>query len=341
MAFYSDFTASPFREELLRREWLITISVEDSTGAGYAEAITIAGAGQDLLAYDFGDDGGLHFSFEIEKDLTPEPNKCKLTVFNLSEEVRDVLDGISIFDPKKPKGAKQPRGLQKKGGTTKAPKTGRIRVEIEAGYAGTGRALLFRGDLRRAESELQDDKSWKTEIEGEDGGVSFLTSRITSSYGPGTSLLTAVRACADAMGLGLGNIIEVQHLLSNTYPRGTTLDGPASQELAGILRRAKVGYSIRDGQLNFRPLTGSKQLTKAVVLDAFSGLVGSPKRLNTGMVEVTCLINPGIVVGGYVQVASDTLTGTYEVHKIEAKGSNFGGDWYQRCELKSAGEGFG
>ncbi len=336
MAFVSEFTNSPFRDEFLRREWLITISVESSIGEGYAEALTIAGAGQDLVAQDFGDEGGLHFSFQVTKDLTGEPNKCKLTIYNLDEQVRDQLDGISIFDPKKPKGTKLRAALARKPGTHRAPKTGRIRVEIEAGYREMGRALLFRGDLRRAKSELQDDKSWKTEIEGEDGGVSYLTSRITSSYGPGTTLLTGVRACAEAMGLGMGNLIEVQHLLSKTYPRGTVLDGPASQELAGILKRAKVGYSIRDGQLFFRPLTGSKIRTKAVVLDAYSGMVGSPVRMNTGLVEVTTLINPEVVVGGYVYVASSVLTGTYEVHKIEAEGSNFGDEFYMKLELKPA-----
>ncbi len=339
MAFYSDFTASPYRNEFLQREWLVTISTESSVGQGYAQALSIAGSGSDLVAYDYGDTGGLHFSFEVTKDLTGEPNKCKLTIYNLSEEVRDQLDGISIFDPKKPKGTKQKQGTKRKPGTPRAPKTGLIRVEIEAGYKETGRALIFRGDLRHASSEMQDDKSWKTEIEGEDGGVSYLTSRITASYGPGTSLLTGVRACYEAMGLGKGNIHEVEHLLSKTYPRGAVLDGPASRELAGILRRAKVSYSIRDGELHFRPLTGSQDRTKAAVLDAFSGMIGSPVRKNTGLVQVTTLINPQVVVGGYVQVASNVLTGTYEVHKIECRGSNFGDEWYQECELKAT-QGF-
>jgi hypothetical protein len=70
-------------------------------------------------------------------------------------------------------------------------------------------------------------------------------------------------------------------------------------------------------------------------------MIGSPQRMNTGMVEVTTLINPEVVVGGYVHVASNVLTGTYEVHKIEAEGSNFGDEWYQKCELKSAEGGFG
>ncbi len=74
------------------------------------------------------------------------------------------------------------------------------------------------------------------------------------------------------------------------------------------------------------------------MLDAYSGMVGSPVRMNTGLVEVTTLINPEVVVGGYVYVASSVLTGTYEVHKIEAEGSNFGDEWYQKCELRAGGD---
>ncbi len=331
----------PIRQgnELMGRAWNVVVSTESSIGEGFARALEIANS--ESLSQD-NPTGGLHFDFDIQKDLTEEPNKCKLTIFNLNEDARNALDGLSIFDPKKPRGTKKsgPRSRDKelyhgKGTGTKprAPKTGKIRVEIRAGYISTGMSLIFRGDLRRASSEYQEDGTWETTIEGEDGGRTVLSSRINESFGPGTSLLTVAKACADAMGLGLGNFIEVQDLLGASYPRGTVCSGPAAQELAGVLRRAKVGYTILDGQLNFRRLVGPQKLTTAVYLSQATGLVGSPVRDSTGLVSVTSLLNPQIALGGYVQLDSKVLSGSYYVQKIQYKGSNYSQDWYSQLEL--------
>jgi hypothetical protein len=329
-------------QALMRRAWNVVISTESSVGEGYAKAIEIANnelIGAENLS------GGLHFSFDIVKDLTAEPNKCTLRIFNLSKDVRNALDGLSIFDPKKPRGAKKagPRVMDnelhhRKSSTSKTarvPKTGKIRVEIRAGYVETGMSLLFRGDLRNASSRYTEDGSWETTIEGEDGGRTTLSSRINESFAPGTSHMTVVRACLDAMGLGQGNLVEVQHLLGAVYPRGTVCSGSAASELTGVLKRARISYTIHDGIVEFRPLVGELKRTKSVLLSKDSGLVGAPVRQTTGLVEVTSLLNPQISLGGYVTIDSETLSGDYYVQRIQYEGSNYTDSWYAICELRS------
>jgi hypothetical protein len=320
-----------YRKELFKRSYQITVSTESSIGAGFAQALVITG--EDSAVTELSE-GSLDFEFEVVKDLTGEPNKCKLTIFNLSEEDRNKLDALSIFDPKRPKGVKQARGNVQK--QNRAPKTGRIRVEIEAGYAETHRALIFRGDVRRAISEQQDDKSWETSIEGEDGGMTVLASRVTESFPKGTSFRSIVERCAEALGLGLGNIIEVDHLLGRETSKGWALDGPAARELAGVARAAKVGYSIQDGSLFWRALDGSTARTAtAVDLNWSTGLVGSPKRLSTGLIEAVSLLNPDLALGGYVNLASQAISGSFVLHKITFEGSNFGNEWYATLELRA------
>lgn len=319
-----------FRKELFKRSYQITVSTESSIGAGFAQALVITD--EDSAIAELGE-GALDFDFDITKDLTGEPNKCRLTIYNLSEDDRNKLDSLSIFDPKRPKGQKLPRGNVQK--QNRAPKTGRIRVEIEAGYAETHRALIFRGDVRRAISEQDDDKSWSTSIEGEDGGMTVLASRITESFPKGSNYRTIVERCAQALGLGLGNIAEVDHLLERAISKGWALDGPAARELAGVAKAAKVGYSIQDGSLFWRALDGSTGRTAiAVDLNWSTGLVGSPKRLSTGLIEAVSLLNPDLAVGGYVNLGSKNISGSFYIQKITYNGSNFGDEWYATLELK-------
>ena len=328
--------------KLLRdRAYRVIVSTESSIGEGFAAAVEIANS---ELQGPRNPSGGLHFEFDIAKDLTPEPNRCSVSIYNLSENVRNALDALNVYDPKRPRGQKKPgprnrdaEALNKgkrSAGSYRAPKTGRIRVEITAGYRDTGTSLIFRGDMRRAISKFEQDGSWCTRIEGEDGGRTTVASRINESFGPGTSHLTVVRALADALGLGYGNLAEVAGLLNGSYPRGTVCTGPAAQELAGVLRRAKIGYTIKDGQLNFLPFGPPKTLP-AVLLSPESGLIGSPQRQSDGLVQVTSLLNPQLALGSYVALDSKVLHGEYFVQRVKYRGSNYGDDWYAVLELRA------
>ncbi len=311
------------------RRWRVIISTQDSIGEGQAAALDVS---------------QLDCSWRIRKSLKPnEPNSCQLTIYNLPAEARRSLEALNTYDPKKnAKGAdkrirdrtaaSKTTGL---GGSAKKLKAGKIRVEIMAGYANTGMTLLFRGDLRRALSKRMDDGSWETEIEGEDGGFSVLTARVSESYPPGTTLRTVVTDCAAAMGVGTGNILQVQDKLNETFPNGTTLNGSAPDELRRILRRAGVRYSVQDGNLQFLEV-GSGLQVAAVLLSATTGMIGSPERDSEGFLQVKSLVNPNLVVGGYVMVDSLDLKGEYRIERTDIECSTFGTDWYCTVMCKSA-----
>lgn len=265
---------------------------------------------------------GLDFEAQVEKSLKPEPNKCSVSVYGLNQDTRRAIEALSIFDPKRARTRSRPTSVR-------APKTGKIRVELEAGYEGR-RSLIFLGDLRRAITE-RDEAEVVTNIEGEDGGRSVLSSRVSQSFPPGTPVGAVVAACAEAMGVGLGNILEVMPQLTRVYSEGTVLDGNAADELKGVLRRAELTYSIQNGNLQFLR-AGTGLPVEAFLITPETGLIGSPQRDATGLVLITTLLLPNIAPGAYVSLKSRDYSGTLRISRIEYSLSSFGTDWYAKCE---------
>lgn len=268
----------------------------------------------------------LDVDFEIKKSSRPEPNSCALTVYNLSEQSRRAIEELNLYDPKKVKGSKSPTAKRPVKQNVRAPKVGRIRVEIEAGYKDSGRSLIFRGDLRRAITK-HDGPDIVTSIEGEDGGRSVLSSRVNESFPPGTTREHVVRVCAEAMGVGLGNIRDVAHLLQTKYSHGTVLTGQASAELAGVLRGAGIVHSIQNGVLVFRTAAIGLNRT-AIIVNSDTGLVGSPQLDTNGALLVTTLMIPELAPESYILLDSLETTGIFRVVSCTYKGQTSGQDWY-------------
>lgn len=293
--------------DLLQRTWCVRIGTEGEQALEFSE---------------------LAVEFHIEKSLRPEPNKCKLVVYNLSPEHRSAVEAQNLYDPKRVKGQKrtgQPRRA------ANAPKPGKVRVEIEAGYLTTGRSLIFRGDLRRALSNV-DGATAQTHIEGEDGGHSILASRVSQSFPAGTPKLAVVKACASAMGLGLGNLQAVAAKLSAPLRAGTAITGQASAELSGVLRAARISYSVQNGVLQFHDADAGLQ-TSGFVISSSTGMVGEPQRDSAGQLVVTTLILPSIAPGAYVQLQARNTQGVFKIVKVTYTGQSHGDEWYARLEL--------
>lgn len=266
----------------------------------------------------------LDVDFQIEKTVHHEPNRCSLTIYNLSAESRALIEQLNIYDPKK-SSTPLPRGNVS--ASVRAAKTGNIRVEIEAGYRNAS-SLLFRGDLRRGIS-TKEGPTWKTVIEGEDGGKSVLSSRVSASFPKGTPKATVVRTCAEAMGVGRGNILEVADKLSGTFSTGTVLDGSAADELRGVLRRCGLTYSVQNGLLQFkRTGKGVARRFEAVLVSEETGMIGNPERDATGELKVTCLLIPNLAPGGYIMLKSNLYKGVYQIVGVVHRGQTKGTDWY-------------
>lgn len=304
---------------LFQRDYVLRVQTSSPGADDLAEAVAIT---------------GLDISFKVQKSLDPEPNKATIEILNLDPSRRAAIERLNTYDPKRAKGQTRPKGNWS-GTQPRLPKSGKIRVELEAGYAGQ-RGLIFRGDLRRATTE-KDGTTVRTVIDGEDGGRAILSSRIRETFSPGTSWYVAVRACLDALALGQGNLIEVEDLLrSRAFSHGTTLVGVASEQLSDLLRRAGVRWSVQNGAIRFE--RRDPESARGVVLNKDTGLVGSPARDDSGGVNVTSLLNPELSCGGFVtlEVQEEQYNGTYQIRDIEYIGDTAGGDWHAKMLLRSA-----
>jgi hypothetical protein len=300
--------------ELRDRRWKVKIQV-DSTG----QAIEF-----EKLAIEF----------DCKKTLDPEPNTMQLSVLNLTPDHRRAIESMSLYDPKKVRGAQQPatvgESAQKRPTTvSRAPKVGRIRVELEAGYKAAS-SLIFRADMRRAISK-REGPDVKLELEGEDGGTSILGSRITHSFPPGTERFVVVQELAEALGLGLGNIREVRDKLRFQYRYGTAVNGSAATQLEQVLRAAKLTYSVQNGVLAFHD-PKARQETRGLLISAETGMIGSPERDATGALMVTTLLIPDVAPGAYIQLDSRDYSGSYKIRAVQSSGQSHGASWQHVLE---------
>lgn len=258
---------------------------------------------------------GLDISFDVEKSLRREPNKCTLRVLNLSADHRRQLEQLN---------------------TTRKRGPGRIRVELEAGYRETGMSMVFRGDLRTALSTQEDDGTWVTTLEGEDGGRAVLWARVNRSFPAGTRVDQVIRACAEAMGVGVGNLedaIQGARLegAGATFTEGTVLSGPAPDELDGVLRSVGLTWSVQNGVLQLLQ-RGQALQTTAVRLTSDTGLVGTPGRAADGTVTAKAFINPELYPGRQIQLDSPNVRGFFRVRKAKYSGDSAGDTWYVAME---------
>lgn len=298
--------------ELLHRAWRITI---------------------DRIVIDASQGRGLDCEFKIDKGwMWPtvfEPGKVSLKVHNLSEDHRKQLAQLSVTR----------RGF---GGTTQrwtGPGAGRrdILVVIEAGYVGN-MSVLFRGMVRYALSSKQ-GATWVTDIEGTDLGASRrpLDATIHRGYPAGTLVSRVIQDCAQAMGVGAGNLNEaIQAISGVTTTTPTALSGRARDELTGLLRRHGYTWTIHHGTLSVRergrPLQGG-----AIRLAPGTGLVDSPVRNPDGTVVVKSLLIPDIVIGREVSVEGQIVRGTYWIRQLQYTGNTRSTDWYATLQCRDPG----
>lgn len=262
-----------------------------------------------------GKPGDITMSFDVEKTIKAEPNKATIKIWNLIQDHQRQLQALSV----------------QKG-------RGRIRVELEAGYQ-SGMMLLFRGDLRRAGTS-RSGPDLITEVSGEDGGRSVIWSRVNRSFPPGTTVEVVAKACAEAMGLGLGNLPEIVRgkrmgSAGSTFFDGCVLSGNAADELTHILRSLGLSYSIQDGAVQVIE-RGKALQASAVVLGSGTGLIDRPVVNADGTVSASSLLIPDLYPGRKVQFDTVDLAGIYTLQKTNYVGGTEDNEWYCNMEAKAA-----
>lgn len=241
---------------------------------------------------------GLDIAFSAERTLRREPNRASLRIWNLSEANRAAIGRME-----------------------------RVRVRIEAGYEQAS-GVVFDGTLVEALSR-KDGSAWVTELRSGDGHHATRSARISWSFRAGASTSALLERVATELGVGLGNAIDAFGRAGT--PAGTRLEqgavsGRADDVLTHLCEAVGLEWSIQGGVLQVLDRGGSLQRT-ALVLDAGSGLIGSPHVDSRGRLHAEALLVPEIEPGRLVSVRSAHVEGVWRVTKATFSGESAGKQW--------------
>lgn len=258
------------------------------------------------------DVSSLDMSFSVMRSVRREPNTAEVSIHNLAPDTRGRL--VATSNP---------------------------RLVLRAGYVSDGDPppTLFVGDAREVHSEPE-VLGWVTKVSARDGGRAFRHSRMLKSYGEGTRVLQVLRDAAEALGVGEGNLAELEPFVvlqggAQTFPDGYVASGPAHRVLNSIVRGAGLRWSVQNNAIQImrrgRPLE-----TQIVLLSSSTGLVDYPAEDEKGTVTARCLIQPGLDPGRRVRLDSEIKSGDFEIRKVVYSGDTMGTEWYATLELRAS-----
>jgi len=250
----------------------------------------------------------LRVLFKITKDLSKDPNKAEIKVYNLSAKTRASLFGKSA------------------------------KVLLHAGYE-DAIEQIFVGDVRFIESK-QEGVDWVTSFQCGDGERAVKFSRIGTSFGAGTPIGTVINTIASAAKIDVGNLASVADQIPGQYTQGYAGYGKAIKELDKILKSAGYELSIQDGAL--QALKPDETTTEEILeLTPDSGLIGSPEMGSAGkkgskpVLKAKALLQPVLKPGKRVSLKSRQYSGIFKVIKVEHDGDTAGGNWFSDLELQT------
>lgn len=270
-------------------------------------------------------ENALNITFDIDKDLTKQTNKCRLQVFNLSDKTAKIFerdDSICI---------------------------------LEAGYSeDIGLRRIFVGAVLKSWTSLK-GANMVTELELSDGQIAIRDCVVSLSYAASVSGRKVIEDVAAAMGL----VVQFAEDLSYcSYANGFSYIGPGRTCLEKVCAASGLSWSIQNNVLQIIEDGGSTKVI-AIKLNADSGLIGSPERIikaakkikktsskkskkNKGKEKkagwrVCSLLQPTLNPGDLIYLESKPVTGWFKIESLKHTGEYRGKKWHTNMEVYEIG----
>lgn len=241
----------------------------------------------------------LRVAFTIDKTINEKPNPATISVWNLN---RNHLNRILSGEMKK--------------------------VALAVGYGELRQ--IYSGDIVQAIVK-RNEMDFVLELECADGFKSYTMARTATTLNAGATdemLINEIRKSMPEIDDGAVDILNQRAL-----PRGRVMNADSRELLNRIAKNSGADWSVQDGQFVFLPK--DKVLNEqAVLLSQNTGLINAPQQTNDGL-ELECLLNPALHIGGLVKVESilDFFNGEYKIVKLEHSGDGIGGDWLSKITV--------
>ncbi|HHF5843046.1 phage protein [Haemophilus influenzae] len=241
----------------------------------------------------------LRVAFEIDKTINEKPNPAKIQVWNLN---RDHINQLLSQDYKK--------------------------VALSVGYGELRQ--IYVGDITKTRIQ-REGLDFVLTLECSDGHQAYTQSRTKTTLKAGATDKQIVEELQKTMPKVQSGAIDIPN--QRKLPRGRVLNGNSRDILNKIARNNKADWSIQDGALIFLPK--DKVLNDdAVLISQDTGMINAPEQTDEGL-ELTCLLNPALQIGGLVKVESiiEYFNGEYKIVKLAHSGDGIGGDWHSKITV--------
>ncbi len=201
---------------------------------------------------------------------------------------------------------------------------------LNAGYEqGLGAGTLISGDISDIKTE-RNGGDIATVLDLSDGTNIIREKTVSVAMSGSVTVQNALKKIADNIGLPL-NISEP---ITAKYQSGFACYGAPMDAIDKICRKIKYLYSVENGVLNLWPANGVKK-TSVINLSPSTGLIGRPEKITIDKKNgwsIKGLLSPSVVVGGRVQVASETVSGVLKINNLIHTGDTHGGEWITTME---------
>lgn len=252
----------------------------------------------------------LRVNFEITKSILSFPNLAKIIIYNPNGDTLSAL--------------------QKKF----------TKITFNAGYEGNIR-LLFKGEIRNVfQSKVSVDR--QIIIYAGDGERDWQNSYFNKTFTENVSISTAIKDIINTFKeLTIGTIEGIPDIADKL--RGQTLSGSSKDILDQFADEYGFNWNIQDGEVITTPIEQALQGTDAVLINAATGMIGSPTLTEIGA-DVTTLLNPRLLPNRAYKIESlnadvqmgnlffrdikkTTAEGIYKIQEVIFRGDSREGDW--------------
>lgn len=248
--------------------------------------------------------------FSIERNNLATANRCKLTLYNLSKNTRDLLfrDELDIGKPYNPDEVGWVQTSQAElDKAEKSPDKLRNWLELEIGYESTHMSYqVFSGAVLWAYSYKQ-GVDYITEISAYSTNLKDPLTYITYEAKAGKTYKSAIEDIATQL-TGIYNISISDDIAEKVFTEDTVLMGTAEDILI-----KQLGYKPYVDNNSLYVFNDKSTISREpTIINAGNGLLSSPRRTQNG-VKISMMFEPQLRVGQLVQLNADieqTYNGT-------------------------------
>jgi len=252
----------------------------------------------------------LRVTFEITKSILSFPNLARIVIYNPNQDTLSAL--------------------QKKF----------TKLVLNAGYEGDVR-LLFKGEIRNVFQSKNGVDRLVTVYAG-DGERDWQNASFNKTFTESVSISAAIRDVISTFEEVTVGVVEGLPTVADKL-RGQTLSGSSKDILDGFAEEYGFDWSIQDNEVVIIPLEEALEGDEAVLINAATGMIGSPTLTEIGA-DVTTLLNPRLLPNRAYKIESVNVDvqlgnlffrdvnktnaeGLYKVQEVIFKGDSREGDW--------------